>query len=542
MNEKKIKRIFNIKRISYIIPVVILLLFVSLVVNSSEVLAATENIWETAAPSSSSAERIRYELGTIFSPTVNGTITGVRVYAVNGESGTHTARVWNNSTGTVIGGPYTTTAAGTGWVTYTLSTGVSIDAGTNYTVSITTGGDSSRHFAATVNALVSSGSNGQHLTYPVNAGVYTTTLGSRPTQTWQSSNYFRDIVFSPSGGTTPTPTNTPTPTVILTPTNTPTSTPTATPTPTATLTPTMGAAPLGMNAVYEYFGWGNPPDPVSIMSATGIKQFTLAFITSQGTCNPTWDSWRPLAGGTDQAHINNIRNAGGDVVVSFGGADGTKLETSCTTAAALAAAYQKVITVYSLKAIDIDIEGTPFFNSTTRQRVVTALKTIQTNNPALKIYITFPSTPTGLYDVTIDLINKAAAASLTITGWSIMPFDFISNGFGGHSGTMADATIAGAEALKSELVRAYGYSSDTAYQHIGYSLMNGNTDDAGETFTINDFNTLLNYARTHHIARYTFWSLNRDRSCDAVNNDASSCSGISQGLYDFTKIISQYGG
>jgi hypothetical protein len=106
----------------------------------------------------------------------------------------------------------------------------------------------------------------------------------------------------------------------------------------------------GVQAVapYLYNGWGNPPDPATIMSATGVKWFTLAFVLSNGTCNPQWDGSRPLTGGVDQSTINKVRAAGGDVVPSFGGYSGNKLESSCTSASALAGAYQKVINAYGL--------------------------------------------------------------------------------------------------------------------------------------------------------------------------------------------------
>src|SRR6266511_663504 len=88
---------------------------------------------------------------------------------------------------------------------------------------------------------------------------------------------------------------------------------------------TSGATGPGMAvAPYEYFGWGSPPSPTSVMSATGVKWFTLAFMLSDGTCNPKWDGSRPLTGGDDQNKINAIRAAGGDVIVSFGGWSGNK--------------------------------------------------------------------------------------------------------------------------------------------------------------------------------------------------------------------------
>jgi chitinase len=292
----------------------------------------------------------------------------------------------------------------------------------------------------------------------------------------------------------------------------------------------MAAAP------YEYLGWGNPQSPTSVMSATGLKWFTLAFMLSDGTCNPKWDGDRPLTGGSDEAAINSIRSAGGDVVVSFGGWDGNKLGEKCSSASALAGAYQKVISAYHLKAIDIDIENTEFSNSTVRQRVVDALKIVKTNNPGLVTYVTMGTTPTGPDSTGRDLINKGAAAGLDNDAWVIMPFDF-----GGHSGTMGQATTSALDGLKSAVKSAYGYTDDQAYRHIGVSSMNGKTDESDETVTTTDFNTILSYAQTHHIARFAFWSINRDRSCGS-GSDGDSCSGISQTSYAFTKIVVQYAG
>src|SRR5690242_16713294 len=229
------------------------------------------------------------------------------------------------------------------------------------------------------------------------------------------------------------------------------------------------AATAGMAAApYEYFGWGNPQKPTDVMSATGLKWFTLAFILSDGGCNPAWDGDRPLTGGMDQTNINAIRNAGGDVIVSFGGWSGDKLGEHCSSASALAGAYQKVITAYKLKAIDIDIEATEMSNATVRQRVISALKTVKSNNSGLKTYITMGTTPTGPDSDGVDLIKKGAAAGLANDGWVVMPFDF-----GGHSGSMGSASKTAADGLKNAVKSAYGYSDSVAYSHIGISSMNG---------------------------------------------------------------------
>jgi hypothetical protein len=294
-----------------------------------------------------------------------------------------------------------------------------------------------------------------------------------------------------------------------------------------------GMAPSAPMAVapYLYEGWGSPPNPADIMNATGVRWFTLAFLLSNGTCNPQWDGSRPLSGGVDQATVTTIRNAGGDVIPSFGGYSGNKLEQSCTSASALAGAYQQVINTYGFKAIDIDIEADAYSDATVQQRTVDALKTIRAGNPSVKIFVTIGSGQSG---PDTSLINRAASAGFAPDSWTIMPFDF-----GGAGQNMGTLTVQAAEGLKNALKTAYGYSDDTAYQHSGISSMNGVTDQQ-ETVTLTDFTTIRDYAAAHHLSRLTFWSANRDRPC--TSGGADSCSGVSQQNWDYTRIFAGYTG
>jgi hypothetical protein len=297
-----------------------------------------------------------------------------------------------------------------------------------------------------------------------------------------------------------------------------------------------GGAPMAA-APYLYEGWGDPPDPATVMNATGVKWFTMAFILSNGYCNPQWDGGRPLTGGVDQQAINTIRSNGGDVVVSIGGWSGNKLGQSCGSASELAAAYQKVINALSLKAIDIDIEDQEMAQPAVRQKVVDALKIVEQNNAGITTYLTFGTTTSGPDGDGQDLINRGAASGLNLDGWVIMPFDF-----GGGSTNMGTLTQQAADGLKNAVKSAYGLSDDAAYRKIGISSMNGTTDNAGERVNLSDFESNLAYATQHHLARFTFWSVNRDRPCGGSNNDGDSCSGISQKAYDFTKVIAQFHG
>ena len=182
--------------------------------------------------------------------------------------------------------------------------------------------------------------------------------------------------------------------------------------------------------------------------------------------------------------------------VSFGGWSGKKLGSSCKTPAALAAAYQKVIAAYSLKAIDMDIEHAEFTSKKTRRRVVEALAILQREDPAIEISITFASNETGPESDGRSLIADAAEIGFQPSVWTIMPFDF-----GRPLSDMGHASIRALEGLAQDLASAYGISSALAYQHAGVSSMNGKTD---ETSRRSAWKTSRRCWASHS---YTIWEL-----------------------------------
>ncbi len=298
------------------------------------------------------------------------------------------------------------------------------------------------------------------------------------------------------------------------------------------------ARPVELAAPYEYLGWGDPQSPVSVMQFGGVRDLTLAFMLSHGSCNPEWDGYRPLAGGADQAAIDAIRGAGGDIDVSFGGWSGKKLGSSCKSVSALAGAYQRVIDAYSLKAIDIDIEHTEFTNKKTRARVIDALAAVQRANPGIEISITMGTAETGPEKAGLSLISDAAEVGFQPSAWTVMPFDF-----GPPRIDMGHASTRSLEGLAGDLQSAYHLSSAAAYERVGISSMNGQTDEAGETVTLADFETILAFAQLNHLARVSFWSVNRDRPCEGSKAAAEEeCSGIAQVPFAFTQLLAGYNG
>ncbi|GAA2613202.1 chitinase [Paractinoplanes durhamensis] len=305
-----------------------------------------------------------------------------------------------------------------------------------------------------------------------------------------------------------------------TPTTPPTTGPTTTPPSTGTK---MASSP------YVYPGWGNPPAPSTVTSATGIKAFTMAFVLASNGCNPAWDGETGLTGGVHASYIAQIKAAGADIVPSVGGYSGNKLGPNCTTTAALAGAYQKIIDAFALKSIDIDIENTDEFENTAVQdRVLGALKIIKQNNPSVKTILTFGTATTGPTYYGTRLVQQAKALGANIDIFTQMPFDF------GGGADMYGNTVNSSEALKNLLKTTFGYTDAQAYSHMGISGMNGLSDQQELTST-DTWTRIRDYAKSKGFARFTFWAVNRDRGC-AGGGVVSNCSGIAQADWAFTKI------
>ncbi|MFC6085552.1 cellulose binding domain-containing protein [Sphaerisporangium aureirubrum] len=302
---------------------------------------------------------------------------------------------------------------------------------------------------------------------------------------------------------------------------------------TGTTTGCTNPQPGGKGAPYLYLGWGNPPSPATVMNATGVKWFTMAFILSGGGCTPAWDGQRPLQGGADATAIAQIKAAGGDIVPSFGGWSGNKLGPNCSTPQALAAAYQQVISAYNLKMIDIDIENTDEFeNEAVQDRILNALKIVKQNNPSIKTIITFGTSTTGPSWWGTRLINQSAALGANIDVFTIMPFDF------GGGANMYQSTVNASEGLKNALKTAFGWSDATAYAHMGISGMNGLSDQQ-ELTSPATWTQIRDWAKARGLARLAFWSVNRDRGCPGGGVQAA-CSGIAQNDWQFTSITAGF--
>ncbi|MFI9848297.1 ricin-type beta-trefoil lectin domain protein [Nonomuraea sp. NPDC051941] len=294
-------------------------------------------------------------------------------------------------------------------------------------------------------------------------------------------------------------------------------------------TPSPGKLP---GAPYLYMGWGSPPNPGTVMDATGVKSFTMAFILSGGGCTPRWDGSRALTGGADQQAINTIKSKGGSVQISFGGWSGNKLGPNCATPEAYAGAVQQVINALGPAAVDFDIENTDEYeNYTVQDRILNGLKIVKANNPNVKVVVTFGTSTSGPAGAGIRLINRSKELGVPIDNYTIMPFDF------GGGSNMYQSTVNAAEGLKNALKSAFGWSDATAYAHMGISGMNGLSDQS-EVTSVATWTQIRDYANSHGLTRLAFWSVNRDRPCSGGLSE--TCSGVSQNAWDFTRLTAGF--
>ncbi len=138
-------------------------------------------------------------LGVQFTPSEAGTITGIRFYKASTNTGTHVGSLWSSS-GNLLAQATFSGETASGWQTATFSTPVAVTAGTTYVASYLA---PNGHYSVTQPGFSSAITNGP-LTAPASGsvtpgnGVYgygaTSTF---PNSTYQSTNYWVDVLFNP---------------------------------------------------------------------------------------------------------------------------------------------------------------------------------------------------------------------------------------------------------------------------------------------------------------------------------------------------------
>jgi hypothetical protein len=276
----------------------------------------------------------------------------------------------------------------------------------------------------------------------------------------------------------------------------------------------------------------------TVAADDGTQFFTLAFVDGAG-CQwslPNQSGW--------QSQVSALQAEGGDVSISFGGytvdTDGDDLGAQCSSAAAMAAQVESVVSTFNVNHLDFDIESNEQSNSADLTLTAQALAQVKSwasaNGTPLTISYTIPVLPTGLTSTGEGVLTTALANGFTPSIVNIMTMDY------GTSGTeMGTAANQALDATAAQLESIYNISSSAAYGMLGNTPMIGQNDTSGEIFTLADASTVESYAAQQGIAWLSFWAEGRDNDgCPGSTTASSTCSGISQSDGAFTQAFQPF--
>jgi hypothetical protein len=276
----------------------------------------------------------------------------------------------------------------------------------------------------------------------------------------------------------------------------------------------------------------------TVAAGYGTQFFTLAFVNGSG-CQwslPNQSGW--------QSQVSALQAEGGDVSISFGGytvdTNNTDLGAQCSSAAAMAAQVESVVTTFNVSHLDFDIESNEQYNSADLALTAQALAQVRSwasgSGRQLTISYTIPVLPTGFTSTGESILTTAHANGFTPNIVNIMTMDYGSSGT--EMGTAANQAL---DATAGQLESIYGISSGAAYAMLGNTPMIGQNDSSGEIFTLADASTVESHAAQQGIAWLSFWAEGRDNDgCPGNTTASSTCSGISQSAGAFTQAFQPF--
>lgn len=306
-----------------------------------------------------------------------------------------------------------------------------------------------------------------------------------------------------------------------------------------------------------YFETWTKDNIATVAQQSGATYFTLAFIQSEGktgaaACTPAWDGNRrqPISAGRYLAQIRRLRKEGGDVIPSFGGFSAdqglTEIADSCTSVAAIAAAYEQVITTYHVSTLDMDVEARSLTHAAGISRRSEAIAMAQawarTRGIRLRIQFTIGIEPGGLDKQNLGVVRSAVAHGVTGISVNLMVFDY----YLGNEKKQEPMARLGIEAVThahAQLARVFPRLSAARVWHLeGMTLLPGIDDYPKKTEVTSIANavTMMNFARAHHMHFLSIWAIQRDHGGCPGKVDSNSCSGIVQPSWAFTHALTPF--
>jgi chitodextrinase len=280
-------------------------------------------------------------------------------------------------------------------------------------------------------------------------------------------------------------------------------------------------------------------------SASGVKHFSLGFVVSGSACTASWGGYYGLDDPVIAQRIADLKAAGGDAIISFGGAAGQELARTCTSVSTLAAQYQAAIDRYAIRDLDFDIEGADQGDPASLDRRFKAIAQLQSAGQQagkpVHVSLTLPVMPTGLTHDGLNVMRSAIANSVDVGVVNVMAMDYFDPSLEPYR--MGDDAILAATSVHDQLAALYPSLSDAKlWAMVGVTPMLGINDDPKEIFTTADATKLTTFAKQKGLGRLAMWSINRDHPCGRPTTfTENTCSGVSDPDWAFSSAFRSFG-
>lgn len=268
---------------------------------------------------------------------------------------------------------------------------------------------------------------------------------------------------------------------------------------------------------------------------TGVKEYNLAFVSpGRGKCTPMWGGRQKLRENPVARQAAELRKAGGDVRVSFGGQSGNELARACDSVDELVAAYTEVVETYDLTKVDFDIEGPALTDAGANELRARAIVRLQKQLPKLDVSFTLPVMPAGLNRDALAVLKSAKKNGARVSAVNIMAMDYGTY----YDGDMGEYAVKAATATQKQVRSVLGVrDQEEAWRTVSVTPMIGVNDVKVEVFRPEDATELRKFAEEKGLGGLSMWSATRDRPCPGGPNTKAqaTCSSTGDSTHEFAE-------
>lgn len=296
------------------------------------------------------------------------------------------------------------------------------------------------------------------------------------------------------------------------------------------------------------------PNMGELAQQQGVDHFTLAFVVAKDaqTCVPTWGTYYKMGDFPSlYSNIKGLRDQGGDVMVSIGGAANAPLAAACDNIDELARQYMDIVDNLNLQVLDFDIEGTWVADAVSIARRSQALVRAQAQWAAqgkqVAIWYTLPILPQGLTADGIKVLQSARDHGVKLTGINVMTMDYGDSACPPSQGEGANIQgQCGVDAINNlfrDVKAIFPEKEDAAiWAMLGTTPMIGVNDVQSEVFYRSDAALTLQHAQEQGIGMIGIWSIARDQPGTAgqVSPEHSGLTEAQSPRYGFSALFKAF--